>query len=204
MYTRIDANKHLTDIFNLESIRKHPFFRDAADIAGFREIGPSKKRKLYHLHDIDTKTREPIPGMQPIPELSLGYFRAWETIAFTADVLGIALMKRKNKNTYMPLSTEELSVFIDSDSIRVRDIKQFLDHGQVSRSIFDQYLPAIRSLLIEQIGKPGFDTVDDPVTQEELDIYLIQRLIDEPLHSALSKKLKEYEALKARKGVSRN
>ena len=97
MYNHIDANFHLTNVFNLQSIRTDYFFDTAAAISGFREIRtPTGVLELFQVQDIDTKTGNPLPNTSPVPNLDIAYFRAWETVSFVCDTLAIHAWKHPN------------------------------------------------------------------------------------------------------------
>lgn len=74
-------------------------------------------------------------------------------------------------------------------------MRSFLDNKQITKAFFDANLEKVRTFLLGQIGDEKFGKIEDSVTQAELDLYFVQGYLDVSLHSILSKKLKEHEAL---------
>lgn len=129
---------------------------------------------IYLLTNIDNNTGKPKIWTKPEDIHSLKYFKYWDNALFFQDRILIRQWINKSSEWLNHEITEnEIIDEIRSWSLRIKDLKIFKDSWQISKPIFDKYLPALKKLLSSQILDTRFNLVKDPVSEEEIHDYIV-------------------------------
>jgi hypothetical protein len=187
--------------FNLKTTREAHYFKKASYLAWYREVEDSKWIfQMYSIKDIDIKTWNPIKWANPLDKFSLKYFKAWQDISFQEDKLGLETIKDVDTEWNFHSPTEsQLKAYIETWTVRIKDVYTFLKQKQIDKNTFDKFLPSLQKLLLIQIWETRFEALWDYVTEQEIKDYYEWGYISKDLARECYKKIKERDSIKQKK-----
>ncbi|MDD5197470.1 MAG: hypothetical protein PHN60_01280 [Candidatus Gracilibacteria bacterium] len=127
-----------------------------------------------------------------VDKYSVEYFNIFSNIDFRLSLKGMDLVNIYNLTREQTLKL--IPIFIDSGAFRIKDLLSYLEKEQITQEDFAKYLPQLQKLLKSQCIDEGkkFERFGDPVTEEELKMYLEKGYIDKntarELYEILKKK----------------
>lgn len=165
-------------LFNPDDVRKLFDFNTVIKLMGHKEINENGIFNMYSIKNTGKETWKSKLWVKPINIYSEDYFNIWKNAIFFARK--IHLEQWKNLSTewdYHKITEDDIRYGIKHWVIRIRDLKLFKDRSQISKPLFDKYLPALKKLLYSQILDTRFNLVRDPVSEQEIHDYIAQWLI---------------------------
>ena len=194
------VNKTWEVILNISTVSKQHYFKTACILAWYIEVKDKNwKYIMYKIKNID-KEKKIINPERIVDKHSEEYFKAWMNIAFFELSLSILLFhKEATDGWYTPQSKEWLLIDIKYKVLKIKDLYEYKQKEQIDAKLFNELLPKVQNLLLEQIWDDRFKRAWREITMEELNFYKNEHLIPEELYQLAKKEFEKVQSLEQKK-----
>ena len=194
------CDRNWDTILNIWYLAESYYFKTACIFAWYIEV--KNKNWVYIMYKIKNIDREKkiINPEKIVDKYSEEYFKAWMNIAFFELSLSILLFhKEATDGWYTPQSKEWLLIDIKYKVLKIKDLYEYKQKEQIDAKLFNELLPKVQNLLLEQIWDDRFKRAWREITMEELNFYKNEHLIPEELYQLAKKEFEKVQSLEQKK-----